>query len=222
MALLKDPSLVEDHQDTVVLDAPREAPAAQVPVAAPPVSLPVAVYQGNAADFSAGLTLDFFSYPNIVLDQKGAKFVDNEKTVYGTEFECQVLFSRYKYVYRCEGNDIDTKKDLAYTYDQVNSVNGEPIEFLQARWDAEGKNHFSFKYRELTVTMTAPGKDWDGAIRMLQIAPKSVSRFDGVCLVARTVERNPAAEIGKRMRVWTGEQVGQGTKAFVPWCFKFV
>lgn len=165
-----------------------------------------------------GLKLDWTSFPAISLKNEGV-FEDIDGNNYGKDFTCRVQQSKTRYVYRAVPV-LDNKRDVAYSYDRIQTQNGILIKDKKREWAAQGKTVEEKEYLELLVEMDAPGESYDGESRILQISPTSVGRISGQIRKAAMVGGgNPSNVI---MRFMVGAKLTKVQNPYYPWTAEVV
>lgn len=209
-----------EAEEPVEVPTPTSSTTAVAPTTGGAVSAPPAGGSFNALGKLAdegfhGLTVGPGAFPQITLQNEG-EFHSSEGWEMGTEFLCQVMGSREKYIVKntkCEQRD----EDFVYTYDQKTNVNsGEPIERTLKEWADNGWGYEVKPYLEVSA-MLLDG-DHEGELVLLSIPPSGISRFSGYCVRLEFKGKNPADVV---TRVFVGGKVdrGKGKQSFYPWAF---
>jgi len=168
-----------------------------------------------------GLTIDWTSFPSISLKNEGW-FEDFDGTNYGKEFNCKLIKSTTRWVWRGVPVE-DNKKDVAFTYDRIRSQNGLLIEDIKKDWEARGKTPVEKEYLEVMVEMVAPGEPYDGELRILSVSPTSKGRYTGTMIKNKAYAKAKGLATSDVItRVFVGPKVTKVQNPFYPWMFERV
>jgi len=168
-----------------------------------------------------GLNIDWTSFPSISLKNEG-RFEDFDGTIYGTEFNCKMIKSTTRWVWRGVPVE-DNKKDVAFTYDRVRTQNGLLIDDVKANWIAQGKTPVEKEYLEVMVEMVAPGEPYDGELRILSVSPTSKGRYTGTMIKNKAYAKSKGWDTSDVVtRVFVGPKVTKVQNPFYPWHFERV
>lgn len=199
--------------------AAEEAATEMVPVATSGKSIGGNVLKELEEEGFEGLNIDWTSFPSISLQNEG-HFADFDGTIYGKEFDCKLLKSTTRWVYRGEPVK-DNKKDVAFSYDRVKTQNGLLIEDIRNNWEAEGKVFNEKEYLEVMVEMVAPGEPWDGELRILSVSPTSKGRYTGQMVKLKALAKAQGRGVSDYItKVSVGPKVTKVQNPFYPWMFE--
>ena len=163
-----------------------------------------------------GLEIDWTSFPTISLKTEGV-FVDIEGQDYGTSFDCRIMGSKKRYVYRAVPVQ-DNKRDVAFSYDKETTHNGKAVAEVMAEWKALGKHIEEKEYLEVMLEMVAPGESYDGEYRLVSISPTSKGRFSKHAMVAHARGNGDPSAVVTRISV--GPKVTKVQNPFYPFHFE--
>lgn len=213
----------QDYQYLPQAGTPSNAGAATFPQPTPPMSsVPAAAAPAPLAMTGApnpalqGLRIDWTSCPTISLKNEGI-FQDIEKQDYGQEFECRIVQSKTRYVYRAEPYK-DSSTDIAFSYDRISDQKGNDLADIFRRWTAIGKSYAEKEYLEVLVEMVAPDQPWDGEYRILQVPPASVGRFSMHAYKANFKGNGNPFNVVTVCSV--GKKIEKVANPFYPWKFE--
>jgi len=163
-----------------------------------------------------GFKLDFTSFPTISLKNDG-QFEDTDGTSYAREFECFMISSRERFVYRAlTGSAVeDNRKDIAFTYDQATFTNGNSLAQQVALWESQGKVVEIRDYLEVQVILR--GGEHDGEWRLLSVPRLSIGRFWGFFGQLSHATKGKVSSVP--IRVFVGEKVSKARQPWYPWNF---
>lgn len=171
-----------------------------------------------------GLTLDYTSFPNIVL-KDGEFQVSGSNRTFDAKlgFDGIITTTRKKFAMRVGG---DEDGDVAFAdqrgdFDNVDTEVGRKVQ----EWRASGLKPELKEYIEAYVMITAIGdhesdcQDLVGGLVVVQISPTSCGRFSGyVATQAHKYRVNPD---GYETHFYRGEKITNAKFPFYPWAFKF-
>jgi hypothetical protein len=200
-----------------VANPPTQVPATRTPAA---TSVQTEGVEGALHDLGFdGLDFGFGSFPMISLQNNGT-FQSSEGGSLGTEFECCVLGSKPKWIYK--NDQKGPAEDFFYTFDRVVSVQGELIEDIlngPEGWASKGWKHEVKKYVEAQAQLITDDED-NGSLVLLSISPTSITKFSGyVATISGRYKKSPASVV---TRVHLGDEVTKVKYPFHPWAFDFV
>ena len=165
-----------------------------------------------AEDGFEGLSFDSYGvFPLIALSQ--GEFVTSENESLGTEFECLMLRSRPKYMYRTNHDFNDPNKEVVYSYDNATTVTGMPLEDHFAEWKQKGfeRHPKPTRYVEVTAQLTS-----NNQIVLLSVAEQSVGNLSAywaqMRMAGRDIRQMPT-------RVFRGKKIERARVPFYPWAF---
>lgn len=214
------PLFDEETGEILDLATPQPNPIRTVPATPAPVGMPALLSAQTLADMQAkGLTFDFTSFPYITLPN-GQGFVDSEKNSLGQSFECRLMDSRQRWLYKGslyeKGREVN---ELVYSYDQETAAtNGQPVSDYTTKWQREGRTVSVKRYLEVFVVMEAPGEAWDGEYRCLSVPETSIGRLSPHW--AKCVAKGGGNPGGVVTRVLVGKEVTKTAVPFFPWAFE--
>lgn len=167
-----------------------------------------------------GLTIDWTSFPTVVLDN-GEFGTSDGQSLDTKEISVRLMQSRKRYVLRTNAaNDDDA--ELAYTYD-LSELDDPESELSQkvTKWKQEDGLDYSVKeYIEALAIVLDDSSSLNQQMVLLQIPPTSTGRFSGFTtsnLLIKNLEPT-----GYLTRCYAGSKVTKAKKPFVPWAFEFV
>lgn len=184
----------------------------------------------NLADAGLeGLEIGVRSFPQIALKNNGT-FVDINDESYGTEFYCTIISSKKKYCIAGNmmvGGAADSK--VFFTYDKINTAQGESVEAATAALVAEGRTISEREYTDVMVSMMAEGEEYDSEPRILSVPKDSAAKLSGK-IHAQGMRRgwktsdDVAQNLGDQiLHVSVGASITNAKKqTYYPWSFNFV
>jgi hypothetical protein len=162
-----------------------------------------------------GLEFGFGSFPIITLQNTG-RFESSDGGDMGTSFQCIVLGSKPKWVYK--NGAPKQQEDYFYTFDQQTTLGGERVADVLARWQAAGWTPEVKKYLDVQAQLVTNDQD-NGTLVLLSIPPTSIPRFSGYLATLR--QRNNASPSEVVTTVQLGDKVTKAKHPFHPWAFNF-
>ena len=130
------------------------------------------------------------------------------------EFEAVLLKAKAKYFYKCA--DESNPVPFFYTYDNVETTNGEPVSDIIDMWHASGtKMQPASKYLEVLVRLVESDQ-----FAMLSISPKSIGRYTKyVSLDLAHAKKKAPQDVVTMIKV--GPRI-ESKFPFRPWDFEYV
>ena len=159
-----------------------------------------------------GLTFDSYGvFPIVKLDQ--GDFRTSEGEDLGTEFNCVMMRSRPKFLYRTDLSRDDDRNEIVYTYDNVTSASGVPIEQIFDGWRQKGlqPKPEPTRYVEVTAKMVPSGQ-----VVLLSVAQQSVGNLSAYWAQMRFKGLDIKNVV---TRVYRGKKVERVKNPFYPWAF---
>jgi hypothetical protein len=165
-----------------------------------------------------GLTLDWTSFPTIVLDN--GEFCTADGNPLDTkEITVRLSQSRKRYVLRTDvSNDEDA--ELAYTYDMAELDDPESDLAVKVRtWREEDNVGFKVKeYIEALAIVQDEELELHQNMVLLQVPPTSCGRFSGYLTELELIHKIDPTQC--LTTCYAGKKITKAVKPFVPWSFK--
>lgn len=165
-----------------------------------------------------GLTLDWTSFPTIVLDN--GEFCTADGNPLDTkEITVRLSQSRKRYVLRTDAAK-DEDAELAYTYDIGELADPESELAVKVRtWREEDDIGFKVKeYIEALAIVQDEELELHQNMVLLQVPPTSCGRFSGYLTELELIHNiNPTQCL---TTCYAGKKITKAVKPFVPWSFK--
>lgn len=167
-----------------------------------------------------GLNFNAFGVrPTISLNQ--GFFCTNNNIRLGEEFVGYLLGSRSKYVYKPKISDDHPDSKVVYSYDDVNSVSGDPLQVYIEEWASKGYAYERKVYIDVTTQIvSSPSHALEGETILLSVPPTSIISvtkiFAGVVAGATSKEDAEYAIANTLIRVFKGPLVTKAVKPFTP------
>ena len=167
-----------------------------------------------------GLNFNAFGVrPTISLNQ--GFFCTNNNIRLGEEFVGHLLGSRSKYVYKPKISDDHPDSKVVYSYDDVNSVSGDPLQVYIEQWASKGYAYERKVYIDVTTQIvSSPSHALEGETILLSVPPTSIISvtkiFAGIVAGATSKEDAEYAIANTLIRVFKGPLVTKAVKPFTP------
>lgn len=169
-----------------------------------------------AAEGFNGLEFGFGSFPTVSLQNDG-KFASSDGWAERTEFDCIILSTVEKFIYKNGLAQGDPKEDFFYSYDGITTTSGEPVADKIAEWEANGWTAQKKKYLDAQAQMV--GGDCDGELAVLSVPTSSIPRLSGY--LATVQMKHGVTPSMAVTRVYCGDKVAKAKFPFYPWAFSF-
>lgn len=180
-----------------------------------------AFLQQQAEEGFEGLSIDGFSFDRIKLED-GKFLMGTEEVDLGESFQFRPMKSRTLYVVR-QTSDGDAETFYSYDPHGLTNTDGTSAKEKLDAWkeDGYGTEEHPLDIRPyLEMFALFVGGNYDGQMVSLSIPPTSKSRFGG-----KVAEAQMRYGLGAGQCIFeasVGKKVGEGSKSFKPWNFKFV
>lgn len=167
-----------------------------------------------------GLNFNAFGVrPTISLNQ--GFFCTNNNVRLGEEFVGYLLGSKSKYVYKPKISDDHPDSKVVYSYDDVNSVSGTPLQVFIEEWAGKGYAYERKVYVDATIQIvSSPSHALENDSVLLSVPPTSVLSvtrvFSEIVSGSMSMEDAEHAIATTLIRVFKGPVVTKAVKPFTP------